>query len=56
MTYKEWEQKVNAHMEEVYGVGIDDIPDMPYHDWFKDDVTVQSAVAKAIGIVNEGGF
>ena len=56
MTFIDWERKVNLLMEETHGVGIDDIPDMPYRDWFKEGITVPVAVKKAIAIVNEGGF
>lgn len=56
MTFEMWEREVNKLMEDNHGVGIDDIPDMPWHDWYKDDTRVSVAVAMAIEIVNEGGF
>lgn len=56
MNFKQWENKVNELMIKHYGAGVDDIPDMPYYDWFTDDITPESAVALAITIVNENGF
>ncbi len=56
MKYREWERKVNELMINTHGVGIDDIPDMPYNDWFKEGISVEFAVTLAIDIVNEGGF
>jgi len=56
MTFKEWEGKVNALMLKKHGVGIDDIPDMPYYTWWDNDMLVEEAVKEAIDIVNEGGF
>jgi len=56
MTYRKWETEVDNFMVVKYGVGIDDIPDMPYRDWWKNDMPVKDAVKEAIRIVNEGGF
>jgi len=56
MTFRQWEAAVNEFMLKKHGVGIDDIPDMPYHDWWADEMPVKTAVQEAIDIVNEGGF
>lgn len=56
MNYREWEHEVNELMIKDHGVGVDDIPDMPYRDWFEGLITPKEAVAFAIAIVNEGGF
>jgi hypothetical protein len=56
MTFIDWEREVNALMVKEHGVGIDDIPDMPYNDWYKAGDTVEVAVLSAIATVNEGGF
>jgi len=56
ITYRVWEDKVNTLMLNKHGVGIDDIPDMPYHDWYTDHITPEKVVKMAIDIVNEGGF
>jgi len=54
MTFKEWEKACDDLMFEKYGVGIDDIPDQLWHDWYKDDVTVEEAVQWAIDYTNNG--
>ena len=54
MTFEMWEDKGNILMLEKHEVGIDDIPDMPWYDWFTDHMTPESAVNKAINIVNGG--
>ena len=56
MKYKEWEGKVNELMLELHGVGVDDIPDMPYRDWYNAGWVIDEAVEEAINTVNEGGF
>ena len=55
-TYKQWEDACDNAMTKKFGVGIDDIPDMLWHDWWADDVQVQEAVELAINKVNEEGF
>jgi hypothetical protein len=52
--YKFWEEQVNQYMIKLHGVGIDDIPDMPYRDWWDDGWTIDDAVTEAIRIVNSG--
>ena len=54
--YTAWEAEVNRLMVELFGVGVDDIPDMPYRAWFNSGVHPADAVQDAIDIVNEGGF
>lgn len=55
-TYRMWENEVNELMLKLHGVGVDDIPDMPWGDWFKRELKPEVAVQDAIDIVNEGGF
>jgi hypothetical protein len=54
--YRQWEAEVDKFMVDNYGVGVDDIPDMPYRDWWKDCMSAKEAADEAIRIVNEGGF
>lgn len=55
--FKIWERHCNEFMLKKYGLGIDDIPDMQWRDWFElDQYTPSQAVEKAIEVVNEGGF
>ena len=56
MNYSMWENEVDKLMTTLHGVGIDDIPDMMWNDWFKADMDIEEAVQMAIDIVNEGGF
>lgn len=57
MGFKNWEAKCDRIMLEKYGVGVDDIPDMPWHTWFDlDELEPHEAVELAIEKVNEGGF
>ena len=55
-TYREWNTACDKAMTEKFGVGIDDIPDMLWYDWFIDDIEVHEAVELAITKVNEEGF
>jgi uncharacterized DUF497 family protein len=52
--YKNWEESANQLMLKKHGVGIDDIPDMTWHEWFMDGWTIQEAVQEAIDITNKG--
>ncbi len=54
--FTHWERETNELMIKIHGVGIDDIPDMAWFDWFQDDTSPERAVRRAIAIVNEGGF
>ena len=56
MGYKTWEAECDRLMVAEFGVGIDDLPDMLWHDWYKDDLEPEEAVQLAIDKVNEGGF
>jgi len=56
MMYKHWEAQVNGLMLKKHGVGVDDIADMPYRDWWKNCYTPEAAVAEAIQRVNDGEF
>jgi len=51
-----WERQVNKLMLVEHGVGVDDIPDMPYHDWFLDEMLPEDAVLEAIEITNRGDW
>ena len=54
--FRKWLREVDDYMLVKHGVGIDDIPDMAYSDWFRNEMTIREAVNEAIRIVNEGGF
>jgi hypothetical protein len=50
-----WMREVDEYMVIKHGVGVDDIPDMPYDEWFVNEYTVREAVDEAIRTVNERG-
>lgn len=54
--YQIWENTVNELMLAKHGVGIDDIPDMPWYDWFTSEMTPKEAMTDAIEKVNNEGF
>jgi len=56
MGYKVWENQCNAFMLKKHGVGVDDIPDMPWYDWYKDELTPEEAVELAIDKINNDGW
>jgi hypothetical protein len=47
--YKNWEESANQLMLKKHGVGIDDIPDMTWHEWFMDGWTIQILPIKGSG-------
>jgi len=53
-TFKYWEDEVDKLMTVRFGVGPDDLPDMPYYDWWTGNMTVRKAAEEAIRITNEG--
>lgn len=48
-----WLNKVNAVLEKEFGLGIDDLPDCCYSEWYEDGVTVKGAAKRAIKNANE---
>lgn len=55
-TFRIWETEVDKIILDIYGVGIDDLPDMLWHDWFTEDMTPEEAAHLAIEKVNEDGY
>lgn len=53
MTFDEWMAAVDAAIVVKVGLGRDDLPDCPYHDWWEDGVTPKGAATKAIRRANE---
>jgi hypothetical protein len=46
--YKIWEKKVNNRMNNLFGLTLESIPDMPTYSWFSDNMSVEEAVETAI--------
>ena len=47
-TFEIWENLVNDYMIHEYGLGIDDIPDMPWYEWWTDELEAEEAGDMAI--------
>lgn len=57
MTFREWERQCDNYMFAKYGVGVDDIPDQTWYDWYDCyQLTPEEAVELAIDKVNREGF
>lgn len=54
--FKAWMRFVDALLEKTHGVNSDDLPDMPWWDWYESEMTHQEAVNAAINIINEDGW
>lgn len=52
-TFAQWKAKVNACVIAKAGVFADDLPDMPYYDWFEDGCSPQEAAEM---VLEESGF
>ena len=51
--YEEWIEQVEAALDAIVGMGVDDLPDQSWYDWFEDGMSPSAAAKKAIK--NEGG-
>jgi len=54
MSYELWKAKVNRYIENAIGLSSDDLPDMPYYDWYERGLNYNHAARKAIK--NAGGL
>ena len=52
-TFVQWKARVNACVIARAGVCTDDLPDVPYYDWFEDGISPQEAAEMAL---EESGF
>lgn len=48
LTFEAWKVKVNAEVQRRLGIGVDDLPDCPYHDWFTQRINSTQAAVRAI--------
>jgi len=46
-TFDQWMREVKAEISKS-GLHADDLPDVPYKDWYDDRVSVKSAAKRAI--------
>lgn len=47
-SFAEWQREVNSILIVECGLGIDDLPDCCYADWYQDGVSPKSAAKRAI--------
>jgi hypothetical protein len=52
-TFEEWMAKVNSAVEHDSSMSASDLPDVPYREWYDDDMTPRAAARKAIKNANE---
>lgn len=53
-TFKEWFVDVADMVEEITGMELDILPDLPWGSMFRDDMTVDEAVQNALRMAEEG--
>ncbi len=52
-TFVQWKARVNVCVIARAGVCTDDLPDVPYYDWFEDGISPQEATEM---VLEESGF
>ena len=52
-TFAQWKVEVNAHVMARAGLFADDLPDVPYYDWFEDGISPHEAAEM---VLEESGF
>lgn len=53
LTFEEWLISVDFWVNRAVGLGREDLPDCPYHDWYEDRVSPRTAAKRAIKMANE---
>lgn len=48
LSFDQWMQVVNRLVEAGIGLSTDDLPDMPYRDWYDDGMKTARAAARAV--------
>lgn len=51
--FAQWKARVNVCVIARAGVFADDLPDVPYYDWFEDGISPQAAAEM---VLEESGF
>jgi hypothetical protein len=47
-TFEQWMQRVDAHVQNVLGLSVYDLPDCPFRDWYEYGMQPERAAKKAI--------
>jgi hypothetical protein len=47
-TFEEWLRSVDTWVSTLCGMGLDDLPDCPTHDWYDEGITPMVAAKRAI--------
>lgn len=53
MGFRIWEAEVDKELVQLCGFGIDDLPDMPYRDWYNDEMEAYEAAKEVLRIMKE---
>lgn len=48
MTYRDWMKAVDQEIQKIAGVGLHDLPDCAYYNWYADDYTPEKAARMAL--------
>ena len=46
--YAAWMREVDREVSDLMGLGVDDLPDCLYRDWFNDGVSPHTAARRAV--------
>jgi hypothetical protein len=48
MSFIDWKPEVDRQMDRLFGVVSDDLPDMPYYDWYEQGLSPKRAAQLAV--------
>jgi len=46
--YEVWKSCINLIVEGVLGVGLADLPDQPFREWFDENMTIGEAASRIV--------
>lgn len=44
--FREWLVRMNKKLEKLYGLGVFDLPDQTWRDWYEDMMTYDECIAE----------
>jgi len=51
-----WMREVDGRLIKEYSIGVDDLPDLPWEEWYKERIASDEAVMYAIEKVNNEDY
>jgi hypothetical protein len=54
--FREWLDELNALVESELVLGIDDLPDMPYRDWFEEGLSADEVFDMMLDELEMDGY